>query len=324
MNRVFRVSLFQSKNEPEGSRRGWPRKGSFQGLDLKKSLAVVGAVGMWESRSDFQAGCETRRVLHRPSFPQPSLSRAEFFSAAGRPQLLEESAFGLLHALGGFGVADWLRRCVVSGEGESGAQVLCRLRQGQQRLQRGLIAAVEAAFAAFVVDLDLGLGAGPMVVQIGIEVRGVELVDGLGVGGMRYSPSPCVCGSRRHSWFPPGRCRCCAAAGFWFARSAACSAGSATVWIDELAAVIGMKAEDAERKLPQDGVQHRFQPGFADACGGGHDLPLRDFIDRVDVIHAFGPRLIALMHGVHAQIAGLALRIGPPPFADAPRRWAGS
>jgi hypothetical protein len=35
---------------------------SFQGLNLKNSLAVVEAVGMWESRSDFQGGGETRRV----------------------------------------------------------------------------------------------------------------------------------------------------------------------------------------------------------------------------------------------------------------------
>ena len=52
---------------------------------------------MWESRSDFQGGCETRRVLHAPSFPQP-LRRL--------PQLLEEFDFGLLHALGSFGIAD--------------------------------------------------------------------------------------------------------------------------------------------------------------------------------------------------------------------------
>jgi hypothetical protein len=79
---------------------------SFQGLNLKNSLAVVEAVGMWESRSDFQGGCETRRVLHPPSIPPPFLPRASFFSEAGRPQLLEEFAFGLLHALGGFGITD--------------------------------------------------------------------------------------------------------------------------------------------------------------------------------------------------------------------------
>ena len=79
---------------------------SFQGLNLKNSLAVAEAVGMWESRSDFQGGCETRMVLHPPSFPPPFLPPASFFPEAGRPQLLKEFAFGLLHALGGFGIAE--------------------------------------------------------------------------------------------------------------------------------------------------------------------------------------------------------------------------
>jgi len=79
---------------------------SFQGLNLKNSLAVVEAVGMWESRSDFQGGGETRRVSPPPSFPPPLLSPASFFPEARRPQLLEEFALGLLHTLGGFGIAD--------------------------------------------------------------------------------------------------------------------------------------------------------------------------------------------------------------------------
>ena len=36
------------------------------------------------------------------------------------------------------------------------------------------------------------------------------------------------------------------------------------------------------------GFQHRQQPGFADARSRSHDLPLRDFIDRVDVVNALG------------------------------------
>ena len=82
---------------------------------------------MWESRSDFQGGCETRRVLHAPSFPQP------------------------------FPPPGW---------------------------QRGLIASVVAPLTAFLVDLDIGLGAGAMVVQIGIQVRAVELLDAFRVFGM--------------------------------------------------------------------------------------------------------------------------------------------
>ena len=79
---------------------------SFQGLNLRNSLAVVEAGGMWESRSDFQGGCETRSVSHPPSFPPPLLPPASFFPEARRPQLLEEFALGLLHTLGGFGIAE--------------------------------------------------------------------------------------------------------------------------------------------------------------------------------------------------------------------------
>src|SRR5271157_5356118 len=41
------------------------------------------------------------------------------------------------------------------------------------------------------------------------------------------------------------------------------------------------------------------------------------------MVDAFGARLIALVHGVDPQIARLALRIGPPPFADAHPRGLG-
>ena len=80
-----------------------------------------------------------------------------------------------------------------------------------------------------------------------------------------------------------------------------------------------MEAENTEGKLPHQGAQHRFQPGFADALGGGHDLPLRDLIHRVDVVDAFAGGRIALVHGVHPQVAGLTLRIGTAPLADGGR-----
>ena len=41
------------------------------------------------------------------------------------------------------------------------------------------------------------------------------------------------------------------------------------------------------------------------------------------MVHAFGARPIALVHGVDPQIAGLALRIGPPPLANRHRRGLG-
>src|SRR5208283_1625862 len=114
-------SLFQFKNEPGGSLRVWRRKAPFLIL-YGTSLAVVGAVGMWESRSDFQGGCETRRVLHLPSFPPPFAPRFSFLCKARRlSQPLEEFGFGLLHALGSFGIADCSGDALENGEGESRA-----------------------------------------------------------------------------------------------------------------------------------------------------------------------------------------------------------
>ena len=61
-----------------------------------------------------------------------------------------------------------------------------------------------------------------------------------------------------------------------------------------------MKAQNAERKLRQHGLQHGDQPCFADLRRRTHYLPLRYFIHRIDVIRTFDSVLIALMYRVHA------------------------
>src|ERR1700757_4050512 len=66
--------------------------------------------------------------------------------------------------------------------------------------------------------------------------------------------------------------------------------------------------------------QYGFQLGVADALGGGHDLPLRDLIHRVDVVDTLAGGRIALVHGVDPQVAGPALRIGTAALADGHRR----
>jgi len=65
-------SLFQSKDEPEGLGKA-VRDDSFLKFEFRESVAAVEAVGMWESRSDFQAlwegpeGLSTERHFHRPT-----------------------------------------------------------------------------------------------------------------------------------------------------------------------------------------------------------------------------------------------------------------
>src|ERR1019366_9108322 len=151
-----------------------------------------------------------------------------------------------------------------------------------------LIAPVKASFAAFVVDFDLGLRAGAMVVQIRVEVRGVEVLEGLGVSGVEVTVAHVFADHRAILGFHQSVIVAVPRPAFGLLdKQLVEQLGHGLV--DELAAVIGVKAADAEGKLPQQGGQHRLQPGFADACSGGHDLPLRDLIDGVDVVHAFGP-----------------------------------
>ena len=52
------------------------------------------------------------------------------------------------------------------------------------------------------------------------------------------------------------------------------------------------------------------------ALHGPHELELGHLIDRVDVVDALGPVLVALVHGIDAHIAGLAVRLGLAPVPD--------
>src|SRR6185312_7796668 len=83
-----------------------------------------------------------------------------------------------------------------------------------------------------------------------------------------------------------------------------------------------MKTQDAKRELGQHRVERRFQKLFADAGDRRYDLPLRDLIDGVDVVHALVARLIALMDGIDTQEPRLSLGIGPAPLANGYLRWS--
>jgi len=69
----------------------------------------------------------------------------------------------------------------------------------------------------------------------------------------------------------------------------------------ELAAVIGMEAEDFEGEGVEGGGQGREQEGFGDIFDADDDFPLKDFIDHVDVVDALFTVEIALVHGVDAD-----------------------
>jgi len=69
----------------------------------------------------------------------------------------------------GIGIAPCGPDALEGVDAESLSQVLSRLVEPQQCFQRRLVAPVANPFAASPIDLNIGLGAGAMVVQVGIE-----------------------------------------------------------------------------------------------------------------------------------------------------------
>ena len=93
--------------------------------------------------------------------------------------------------------------------------------------------------------------------------------------------------------------------------------------IDELAAAIGVKAIDHERKAGEQLLDHGEQVGLADALAGGGELPLADNVHGIDVIEALDTVVIALVHRVDANEPGSAFRCWRAPDADAARPGLG-
>jgi hypothetical protein len=81
-----------------------------------------------------------------------------------------------------------------------------------------------------------------------------------------------------------------------------------------------MKPANHEGELLQNRFQRGDQPQLRDLWSRGRNLPLRHFVDGIDLIQAFAPLLISLMDGIDAQKAGLATWLRFAPFADRNRR----
>ena len=52
-----------------------------------------------------------------------------------------------------------------------------------------LVAAIATTLAALSVDFDIGLRTRTVIVQVGIEVRGIELLDAVRMGGIDVAPT---------------------------------------------------------------------------------------------------------------------------------------
>ena len=216
---------------------------------------------------DFQGRWKRRRGLFPVVFSMDRHFLDPVFQSLflrGESQFLEQFAFSLLHAARCFGIAEGAGDSLQCVDAESLAQILCRFIQRQQGFQRSLVSLVANAFAAFLIDLDVGLCAGTMVVQIGIEIFPVEAVDAVSVAGIDVAVADVFTNHR-------------AVLGLYQAVVAALPGPAFGLFdqqlveqlgdgaIDELAAVVGVKAQDAKWKLAQHGLKHGLQVGFRDA-----------------------------------------------------------
>ena len=158
-----------------------------------------------------------------------------------------------------------------------------------------------------------------MVVQVGIEKLPIEAVDGVGVAGIDVSISHVLADDGAVLGLDQAVVAALPGTAFGLLDEQFVEQfGDGAV--DELASVVGVEAEDAERKLAQHALQQWHQIQLADTGRGSGDLPLRDLIDGVDVIDTLGFWRVALMHRIETQIARLPAGCGLAPLADGHRR----
>ena len=86
--------------------------------------------------------------------------------------------------------------------------------------------------------------------------------------------------------------------------------------VDVFGTVVGVKALDDKGIGGDQGFEHGDQEAFGNGFDGADVLILGDFIDGVDVIDAFGAIAVALVDGIDAEEAGLAVQLRLSAFAD--------
>lgn len=84
-----------------------------------------------------------------------------------------------------------------------------------------------------------------------------------------------------------------------------------------------MEAEDGEGEPRQELGQHRQQVSLRNPLTGGHQLPLGNPIDRVDMVEPLDAIEIALMDAIDADEARAALGVWGATLANGNLRGAG-
>src|SRR5450631_1523419 len=175
---------------------------------------------------------------------------------------------------------------------------------------------------ATTVVANLRKAARPMIVQVRVEVRCIEALNGVGVlaGNM-----PVTQMFAHHSSILPLyqsiiRTAVGTRAG---ERHSVFFQQLVQRMIDEFRTVIGMQFQDAKRELVEYGLQHGQEMFLIDAPDAADHFPLCYFINGIEMIHSLDTVPVSLMYRIDAHEPRRSLRIGPTSFADGNPRWLG-
>src|SRR5262249_55123603 len=150
---------------------------------------------MWESRGvgeiskgrweEWETGVWFSTLSTAPSFPQPGAGASDKAWRPGRFALAtaQELGFGRTHLLGQSGIAHGSSELIQLRQADAGLQIARRLREGLQLLVWRYVVwqrVPPLAFAA-CIPADRGKATGTMKVQIGVQMRRIELLQPLGI-----------------------------------------------------------------------------------------------------------------------------------------------
>jgi len=86
--------------------------------------------------------------------------------------------------------------------------------------------------------------------------------------------------------------------------------------IDEFGAIVGMKAPHDKGKAIQHGLHYRHQVTLRYLFHRGYNLPLRDLVHGIDMVHTLLSTQVSLVNSVDSNITRAPSRSRSRPFAD--------
>src|SRR5438477_5604295 len=222
------------------------------------------------------------RFGHTPDY-RPTGGAGASGSCGAPLDTRKELAFGALHRQSCLGIGLALGEAIQIRQHDVGPQVTLATREFAKHLEGCGPPQVDTAALAVGCCEDLGYGGRTMEVHVRVQVLAVESVDSLGMFRIDVPESDVLANYRAVLGLHETGVAAVIRSRFGLFDEQLFQYPGHSV-IDELAAVVGVESADHEGELLQDRFERRDQPQLRDLRGRGYNLPLRHFVDGIDVI----------------------------------------